>query len=67
MVALLFALIYRYLPDAVIAWKDVWIGAAVTSALFTIGKSAISIYLGQTATASAFGAAGSFAVLLIRI
>ncbi|MDQ6656148.1 MAG: YihY/virulence factor BrkB family protein [Verrucomicrobiota bacterium] len=66
-VALLFALIYRYLPDAVIAWKDVWIGAAVTSALFTIGKSLISVYLGQTATASAFGAAGSFAVLLIWI
>ncbi len=66
-VALLFALIYRYLPDAVIAWKDVWIGAAVTSALFTLGKYGISVYLGQTATASAFGAAGSLAVLLIWI
>ncbi len=66
-VALLFAMIYKYLPDAVINWRDVWIGSAVTSALFTVGKYAISLYLGQTATASAFGAAGSFAVLLIWI
>ena len=66
-VALLFAMIYKYLPDAVITWRDVWIGAAVTSALFTAGKYVISIYIGQTATASAFGAAGSFAVLLIWI
>lgn len=67
LIALLFALIYRYLPDAVIAWRDVWIGASATAALFTLGKYAISLYLGQTATASAFGAAGSFAVLLIWI
>ncbi len=66
-VAVLFAMIYKYLPDAKIAWRDVWIGAAVTSALFTAGKYVISLYLGQTATASAFGAAGSFAVLLIWI
>ena len=66
-VAVLFAMIYKYLPDAKITWKDVWIGAAVTSALFTAGKYVISLYLGQTATASAFGAAGSFAVFLIWI
>ncbi len=66
-IALLFAMIYKYLPDAVITWRDVWIGAAVTSALFTAGKYLISLYLGQTAAASAFGAAGSFAVLLIWI
>ena len=65
--ALLFAMIYKYLPDAEIAWKDVWIGAAVTAALFTSGKYVIGLYLGQTAIASAFGAAGSFAVLLIWI
>lgn len=65
--AALFAMIYKFLPDAKITWKDVWIGAAVTSALFTVGKYAISLYLGQTATASAFGAAGSFAVFLIWI
>ena len=65
--AALFAMIYKYLPDAKIAWSDVWIGAAVTAGLFTIGKHAIGLYLGQTAVASAFGAAGSFAVLLIWI
>jgi membrane protein len=65
--ALLFAMIYKYLPDAKIAWSDVWIGAGVTAALFTAGKQVISLYLGQTAVASAFGAAGSFAVLLIWI
>lgn len=66
-VTLLFALIYRYLPDARITWKDVWVGAAVTGALFSVGKYAIGIYLGHTAVASAFGAAGSFAVLLIWV
>jgi membrane protein len=65
--AVLFAMIYKYLPDAKITWSDVSIGAAVTAALFTAGKYVISLYLGQTAVASAFGAAGSFAVLLIWI
>ena len=64
---LLFAMIYKYLPDAKIAWRDVWIGAGVTAALFTIGKDLIGLYLGQTAAASAFGAAGSFAVLLLWV
>ncbi len=66
-VMLLFGMIYKYLPDAQIAWSDVWVGAAVTAVLFTIGKYAIGVYLGQTAMASAFGAAGSFVVLLIWI
>lgn len=66
-VAVLFAMIYKYLPDARITWKDVWIGAAVTAALFTAGKYAIGLYLGQTAMASTFGAAGSFAVLLVWV
>ncbi len=66
-VGLLFAMIYKYLPDAKITWTNVWIGAAVTAALFTTGKYVISLYLGQTAMGSAFGAAGSFAVLLIWI
>lgn len=65
--ALLFAMIYKYLPDVKISWRDVWIGALVTAALFTAGKDLIGLYLGQTAVASAFGAAGSFAVLLIWI
>ena len=64
-ITLLFAMIYRYLPDVRIAWRDVWFGAAVTSILFTLGKFLIGLYLGYAGTASAYGAAGSFAVLLI--
>jgi len=66
-VAVLFATIYKFLPDVVISWKDVWIGAAVTALLFTGGKYLIGVYLGQTATASAFGAAGSLVVLLFWV
>jgi membrane protein len=61
----LFAMIYRLLPDAEIAWRDVWFGAAVTSVLFTMGKWLIGLYLGQTATTSVYGAAASFVVLLL--
>jgi membrane protein len=64
---LLFAMIYKYLPDAKITWRDVGIGAAVTAGLFVLGKELIGLYLGQTAAASAFGAAGSFVVLLLWI
>ena len=66
-VAILFAMIYKFLPDVLISWKDVWIGAAVTALLFTGGKYLIGIYLGHTATASAFGAAGSLVVLLFWV
>jgi membrane protein len=66
-IAVLFAMIYKFLPDVVISWKDVWIGAAVTALLFTGGKYAIGLYLGRTATASAFGAAGSLVVLLFWV
>ncbi|VTS00683.1 ribonuclease bn : Ribonuclease BN OS=Gloeocapsa sp. PCC 7428 GN=Glo7428_4543 PE=4 SV=1: Virul_fac_BrkB [Gemmata massiliana] len=64
-VTLLFALIYKYLPDAEIAWRDVWFGAAITSALFTLGKFLIGLYLGRAGVGSAYGAAGSLAVLLV--
>jgi membrane protein len=66
-VAALFAMIYKFLPDVVISWKDVWIGAAVTALLFSAGKYLIGIYLGRTATTSAFGAAGSLVVLLFWV
>jgi len=66
-IAVLFAMIYKFLPDAVISWKDVSIGATVTAVLFTGGKYAIGIYLGRTATASAYGAAGSLVVLLFWV
>jgi membrane protein len=63
----LFALIYRILPRARVAWGDVWIGAAVTALLFSLGKLAIGLYLGKTAVASGFGAAGSLVLLLVWV
>jgi len=63
----LFMLIYRVLPDAQIAWSDVWIGAFATALLFTIGRVAIGLYLGHSSTASAYGAAGSLIVILLWI
>ncbi len=66
-ITLLFALIYKILPDVKIAWRDVWLGAAVTSLLFVIGKLLIGLYLGNSTIGSAYGAAGSFVVLLVWI
>ncbi|HEV8377828.1 MAG TPA: YihY/virulence factor BrkB family protein [Tepidisphaeraceae bacterium] len=63
----LFALIFKYLPDAVVRWKYVWIGAAVTAVLFTIGKWFLAIYLAHGTTASVFGAMGSLVALLIWV
>lgn len=66
-ITLLFGLIYKILPDATIAWSDIWVGAALTAVLFTIGKALIGFYLGNSSVASAYGAAGSFVVLLLWI
>jgi len=66
-ISFLFALIYKYLPDVVITWRDVAIGSLVTAALFIIGKFCIGLYLGRTAFGSTYGAAGSFVVLLIWV
>jgi membrane protein len=63
--ALLFGLMFRYLPDVRIEWRNVWFGAIVTAGLFSIGKFGIGLYLGITATSSAYGAAGSLVVLLL--
>ncbi|HEX9388753.1 MAG TPA: YhjD/YihY/BrkB family envelope integrity protein, partial [Anaerolineales bacterium] len=63
----LFALIYKFLPDAEIAWRDVWLGAFVTAVLFSLGKLLIGIYLGNSAFSSSFGAAGSLVLLLVWI
>jgi len=62
-----FAMIYKFLPRAPVAWHDVWIGAGVTALLFSIGKSLIGLYLGRSSVASGFGAAGSLVVLLIWV
>ncbi len=66
-VTLLFAGIYKVLPDVELTWADVWRGAAITAAFFTGGKFLIGLYLGQSAIASSYGAAGSLVVLLFWI
>jgi membrane protein len=66
-VALLFAAIYKVLPDVTISWSDVWIGAAVTALLFTVGKLLIGLYLGHASVGSTFGAAGSLLVFLVWV
>jgi membrane protein len=67
MTTLLFAMIYKYIPRERLAWSDVWIGAAVTALLFTVGKFLIGIYLGKSSFSSAYGATGSLVVLLLWI
>lgn len=66
-ITLLFAMIFRYLPDVEIEWRDVWVGAAITAVLFTLGKWGIGVYLGNSSTASTYGAAGSLVVLLLWV
>jgi membrane protein len=66
-ITLLFAMMYKYLPDAKIAWQDVWLGATITAVLFTVGKFAIGLYLGHSSMASSYGVAGSFVVLLVWV
>jgi len=66
-VVLLFASIYKFLPDVKIHWRDVWIGAVMTAILFAIGKWALGLYLGSGTAASAYGAASSLITLLLWI
>jgi len=66
-VTVLFAMIYKILPRVHVAWRDVWIGAAMTALLFTLGKSLIGFYLGRSGIASGFGAAGSLVALLVWV
>jgi len=65
--AVLFAMIYRFMPRVKVEWHDVWIGAFVTAVLFEVGKFAIGLYIGKSAVASGFGAAGSLVVLLVWV
>jgi membrane protein len=62
-----FGLIFKVLPDADIAWRDVWVGAFVTAVLFSIGKTLIGLYLGSSAVGTTFGAAGSLVLLLLWV
>jgi membrane protein len=66
-IACLFAVIYKTLPDAPLSWRDVWIGAAFTAGLFSLGKHVIGLYLGNSGVASSFGAAGSLIALLLWV
>ena len=66
-ITLLFAMIFKFLPDVKIAWRDVWIGALITAALFTAGKEVLGLYLGKSGVASSYGAAGSLIVLLLWV
>lgn len=62
-----FALIYKLMPRAKVSWDDVWVGAAVTALLFTVGRSLIGLYIGKTGVASGFGAAGSVAIIFVWV
>ncbi len=64
---LLFAVIFKFLPDAIIKWSWVWVGAIVTSVLFMIGKSIIAYYLGHSKLDNVYGAAGSIIILIVWI
>ncbi len=64
LVTLLFAMIFKVLPDAEVEWRDVWSGAFLTSTLFSLGKMLLAIYLGREAAASSYGAAGALILLL---
>jgi membrane protein len=66
-VTVLFAMIFKVLPDVKIAWRDVWVGAIVTSLLFTAGKFLLGWYLGRSTTISAYGAAGSIVLVLLWV
>jgi membrane protein len=67
LVTLLFALIYKVLPDVRIAWADVWIGSAITAILFTLGKFLFGMYLARSSISSAYGAASSLAIILMWV
>lgn len=66
-VTVLFAVLFKYLPDTKVAWHDVWVGAFLTAGLFVVGKLGLGIYLGKAGTASAYGAAGSLVLILLWV
>src|SRR5262249_52222621 len=66
-ISLLFAMIFRRLPDAEIAWRDVWIGSILTAVLFSVGKYLLGWYLGRQGVTSGFGAAGSLVLVLLWV
>lgn len=67
LLSVLFAAIYKVLPDRSLEWRDVWVGSAITAALFTVGKSLIGWYIGSSAVASSYGAAGALIIVLLWV
>ena len=67
MVTVIFAMIYKIMPRTKVQWRDVWVGAAVTALLFTVGKHLIGLYIGKSSVASGYGAAGSLVVVLVWV
>lgn len=67
LIGFLFTLIYRYLPDTRVAWTDAWVGGLSASILFSLGKWAIGLYIGRSAVASSYGAAGTLVVILLWV
>jgi membrane protein len=65
--SVLFAMIFKLMPQATVSWRDVWVGAAVTAVLFEIGKALIGLYIGKSSVTSSFAAAGSLVVLLVWV
>lgn len=66
-ITFLFAMLFKFLPDTEVPWRDVWVGAALTAILFFIGKLGLGLYLGKAAAASAYGAAGSLVIMLLWV
>lgn len=66
-IAAMFTLMFKYLPDVKVAWKDVWLGGALTAFLFVLGKFALGFYLGRPSMSSAYGAAGSLVIVLLWV
>jgi membrane protein len=66
-ITLLFAMIFKVLPDVSVAWRDVWVGAIITAVLFSVGKSLIGLYLGRASIGSPYGAAGSLVVMTVWV
>jgi membrane protein len=66
-ISVLFALMYKILPDAKVKWRYIWIGAIATSLLFTVGKTALGFYFGQAEPASTYGAAGSVVLIMLWV
>jgi len=65
--SLLFAMMFKWLPDASVAWRDVWFGAVTTAVLFEVGKVAIGLYIGKQGLESTYGAASSIVVVLVWV